>query len=328
MADIKVKDIAKALYEGRIETFSKGTMNEQEATDVVTNAILDVCDCREKFNMNKFMDNKYKVFQILEDVLTEPIQHGIVPQYQEWIDIVNVGYNETYAFKTLDNELFRVGVVANGTHDFHRQRLMNGKLSMSSFALGLKIYEEFHALRTGQVNFTEMINRVKESFDTEIMAMVVGMIQKAYDGLDTKLVVKGTYDETKLLGLIDIVEAKSKKTAVVYGTRTALTNLTGVSELDKVDIRENGYLRIWNGVKCVIIPQSINSKDEFVVDNKTLFVIPDGTKIVKLLMEGEPEVREVDSEEARDDQQFEFAFMQRIQIGIAKSSIYGMYVIQ
>lgn len=328
MADIKVKDVAKALYEGRIETFSKGTMNEKEANDIVTNAILDVCDCREKFTINKFMDNRYKVFQILEDVLTEPIKDGIVPQYQDWIDIVEVGYNETYNFTTLDNELFRVGVVANGTHDFHRQRLMNGRLPMSSFALGLSIYEEFHNLRTGKVNFTNMIDRVKESMDSEIMRMVISMIQMSYNGLDTKLVVKGTYDESKLLGLIDMVEAKSKKKAVVYGTRTALLNLTGASELDKKDIRENGYLRIWNGVKCVIIPQAVNSKDEFIVDNKTLFIIPDGTKIVKLLMEGDPEVREVDSNETRDDQQIEFAFMQRIQIGIAKSSIYGMYVIQ
>lgn len=328
MAELKVKDIAKALYEGRIETFSKGELNEQEGTDIVTNAILEVCDCKEKFNMNKFMDNRYKVFQILEEVLTEPMQNGVVPQYQEWVDIANVGYNETYAFKTLDNELFRVGVVANGTHDFHRQRLMNGRLNMSGFMLGLKIYEEFHALRTGQVNFTEMVSRVRESFDAEIMSMIVKMIQTSYNGLDTKFVVKGSYDETKLLGIVDVVEAKSKKKAVIYGTRTALRNLAGISELDKQDIRENGYLRIWNGIKCVIIPQALDSKDDFIVDNKTLFIIPDGTKIVKLLMEGEPEVREVDSEEARDDQQFEFAFMQRIQIGVAKSSIYGMYVIQ
>lgn len=328
MADIKVKDIARALYEGRIEKFSKGTINEKEATDIVTNAILEVCDCQEKFSMNKFMDNKYKVFQILEDVLVDPVQHGMVPQYQEWIDIVSVGYNETYTFKSLDQDLFRVGVVAGGTHNFHRQRLMNGKLNMTSFSLGLAIYEEFHALRTGQVNFTEMVNKVRESFDVKVMEMVVKMIQESYNALDTKFVVKGSYDASKLLGLVDMVESKSQKTAVIYGTRTALTNLTGVSELDKQDIRENGYLRIWNGIKCVIIPQSINAKEEFVVDNKTIFVIPDGTKIVKLLLEGEPEVRETMDEKENDDQQLQFAFMQRIQIGVAKSNIYGMYVIQ
>lgn len=323
----EIRDIARELYRGNIEKFSGGSIKENEATDMVTNAILDVCGCREKFNMNKFMDNKYKVFQILEEVLTEPMQDGVVPQYQAWMDIQNVGYNETYSFKTLDNELFRVGVVANGTHDFHRQRLMNGKLNMSSFSLGIKIYEEFHALRTGQVNFAQMIDRVKESFDAEIMAMVVSMIQLSYNGLDTKFVVKGSYNETKLLELVDRVEAKSKKNAVIYGTRTALANLTGISELDKVDLREHGYVRMWNGITCIIIPQALNAKDEFVVDNKTLFVIPDGTKIVKLLMEGEPEVRETTSEEERDDQQITFAFMQNIQIGIAKSNIYGMYVI-
>lgn len=328
MSKIEVKDIAKALYEGRIEKFSKGEMNEQEATDIITNAILDVCDCREKFNINKFMDNKYKVFQILEEVLTEPVNNGIVPQYQAWMDIKSVDYNTTYAFKTLDNELFKVGVVADGTHDFHRQRLVGGKLAMTSFSLGIKIYEEFHALRTGQVNFTQMIDRVKESFDSKIMELVVKMIEKSYDGLDTKLVVKGSYDKTKLLGLVDVVEAKAKKKPVIFGTRTALANLDGLSDSDKEDIRNNGYLKLWNGTQCVVIPQALDNNDNFVVNNKTLFVIPDGTKIVKLLMEGDPEVRETTSEEERDDQQIEFAFMQRIQIGIAKSSIYGMYVIQ
>lgn len=323
----EIRDIARELYRGNIEKFSGGAINEKEGTDMVTNAILDVCGCKEKFNMNKFMDNKYKVFQILEEVLTEPVQDGIVPQYQEWMDIQNVGYNETYSFKTLDNDLFRVGVVADGTHDFHRQRLMNGKLSMSSFSLGIAIYEEFHNLRTRKVNFAQMIDRVKESFDAEIMRMVVDMIAKSYDGLDTKFKVKGSYDETKLLEIVDRVEAKSRKKAVIYGTRTALSNLKGLSEADKEDIRNHGCLRMWNGITCIEIPQSLNSKDEFIVDNKTLFVIPDGTKIVKLLMEGEPEVRETTSEEQRDDQQIEFAFMQRIQIGIAKSNIYGMFVI-
>lgn len=327
MAEIKVKDIARALYEGRIEKFSKGEMDEKEATQVITNAILDVCGCREKWNFNKFMDNKYKVFQILEEVLTEPMQLGLVPQYQQWMDIVNVGYNETYTFKKLDNELFRVGVVANGTTDFNRQRLVKGKLAMSSFALGIKIYEEFHALRTGEVDFAEMVNRVKLSFDAQIMKMVVKMIEESYTGLDTKYKVQGSYVEASLLTLIEQVEAKSGKNAVIYGTKSALANLVGVSELDKSDIRENGYLRIWNGIKVVMIPQAVDSNDNLIVSNSTLYIIPDGTKIVKLLMEGEPVVREITDETARDDMQMEYAFMQNIQLGVAKASTYGMYVI-
>lgn len=323
----EIRDIARELYKGNIEKFSGGVINEQEATDMVTNAILEKCGGKKDFSVNKFMDNRYKIFQILQDVLTEPVQNGVVPQYQEWMDVRNVDYNETYNFKVLDNELFRVGVVADGTHDFHRQRLVNGKLNMTGFNLGIAIYTEFHDLRTGQVNFTQMIDRVKESFDTEIMRLVVTMITKAYDGLDTKYKQKGSYDETQLLEIVDRVEAKSRKKAVIYGTRTALSNLKGLSELDKEDIRKHGYVRMWNGITCIEIPQSINSKDEFVVDNKTLFIIPDGTKIVKLLMEGNPEVRETTSEKERDDEQIVFSFMQRIQIGVAKSSIYGMYVI-
>lgn len=329
--NIEVRDIAKALYNGNIHTFSKGTLTEDEANTIITNAILDVCDCKEKFNLNKFMDNRYKVFQILEDVISEPIKQGIVPQYQEWMDIVSVGYNETYSFSVLNNELFKVGMVAGGTHDFHRQRLINGKLNLTSFALGIKIYEEFHNLRTGKINFSQMIDRVIASFDSEIMRMAVTMIQKAHTGLDAKYHIKATYDEAKLIELVERVEAKTNKTAVIYGTRTALANLldsTVIADSDKEDKRNLGHVRIWNGIKVVLIPQVLDAEDEFVVDNKTLFVLPEGTKIVKLLFEGDAEVREVNSEEVRDDQQFEFAFMQRIQLGVAKSSIYGLYEIQ
>ncbi len=330
MAEIKVRDIAKALYNGNIATFSKGAINEQEATDIVTNAILDVCDCREKFNMNKFQANKYKVFEILEDVLSEPVMTGVIPEYNQFADIVSVGYNETYAFKVLDNSLFEVGVVAGGTSDFHRQRLINGRLNLTSFQLGVKIYEEFHALRTGQVNFTQMIDNVKKSFDVKIMNMIAVMMKEAYTSLDAKYLVKSTFDEVKLTELVERVNAKSGKKATIYGTASALTNLLRnhvISESDKEDFRKNGHVTMWNGIKVVKLPQALDANDDFVVDNKTLLVIPDGEKIVKLLMEGDAEVNDRSSEDYRDDQQFEFSFMQRIQIGVAKSSIYGAYEI-
>ena len=77
----------------------------------------------------------------------------------------------------------------------------------------------------------------------------------------------------------------------------------------------------------VEIPQSVNRKDQFMIDNKMLYVIPNGTKIVKLLFEGDVDVVEVTDPAVRKDMQFEYMFMRRIQIGVCRASVYGIYAV-
>ena len=129
--------------------------------------------------------------------------------------------------------------------------------------------------------------------------------------------------------LIQKVEAKSGKQAVVYGTKVALANIkedaAWVAEADKEDVRNMGYVGMFHGAKIVEIPQSLNRKDEFMINDAMLYVIPDGTKIVKLLFEGDIDVIEVADPAVRKDMQFEYMFMRRLQLGVCKSSVYGVY---
>lgn len=133
--------------------------------------------------------------------------------------------------------------------------------------------------------------------------------------------------------MVERVEAKSGKKAVIYGTKSALAKLRTVdgafqsyiSDDDKRDIRNMGYIGNYYGTAVVEIPQSVNRKDDFMIDNKMLYVIPDGTKIVKLLFEGDVDVVEVSDPAVRKDMQFEYMFMRRIQIGVCRASIYGVY---
>jgi hypothetical protein len=58
-----------------------------------------------------------------------------------------------------------------------------------------------------------------------------------------------------------------------------------------------------------------------------IFIIPNGTKIVKLLNEGNAEVFESTDQHARLDNQVEYQFIQRFQLGVLKSNVYGVIVI-
>ena len=138
-----------------------------------------------------------------------------------------------------------------------------------------------------------------------------------------------------MLELIERVEAKTGMKAVIYGTKSALavlrTTATGfnavLADRDKDAISAMGHIGTYFGTDVVEIPQSVNRKDDFMIDNKMLYVIPNGTKIVKLLFEGDVDVVEVTDPAVRKDMQFEYMFMRRIQIGVCRASVYGVYKI-
>lgn len=137
-----------------------------------------------------------------------------------------------------------------------------------------------------------------------------------------------------MVELIERVEAKTGQKATIYGTKAALAKLrTGadgafqayLSDSDKENISKTGRVGDYYGTPVVEIPQSVNRKDEFMLSNKMLYVIPNGTKIIKLLFEGDVDVIEVSDPAVRKDMQFEYMFMRRIQLGVCKASVYGIY---
>lgn len=181
-----------------------------------------------------------------------------------------------------------------------------------------------------RVNFSEWITRLGLSFETKIGEIIVRAIENSYTSLGAKYAVSGAYQEATLIEMVQRIETKSKKSAVIYGTKVALAKLrsdkTGTwSEAEKDEFRTMGYVGNFYGTKVIEIPQSLNRKDEFMLNDKTLYVIPDGTKIVKLLFEGDVDVVETSDNKTRKDMQFEYMFMRRVQVGVCKSSVYGVY---
>ena len=88
-----------------------------------------------------------------------------------------------------------------------------------------------------------------------------------------------------------------------------------------------GHVGKFNGYDVVEIPNFMDNKDQLVLRQDMIFIIPDGTKIVKLLNEGNAEVYEVTDQHNRADHQVEYQFMMRYQLGVLKSNVYGVIVI-
>ena len=326
----EVRDMAYDLYKGRTANFDAESANE-----AIKNIILETAGCKENWDMYKFMENKYKVFSIMREILTPVVAENVLARFESWVDIQDIALGDTKEFEVMNQDLFEIGIVADGTSELRRQNLVHGKIQMTSFQLGAKLYTEFDDFRRGRVDFAEWIARLGKSFEVKIGEFIVRAIESSYSVLGAKFAKTGAFDDAEMLKIVERVEAKTGMKAVIYGTKSALAKLRTtangfqavLADRDKDAISAMGHIGTYFGTDVVEIPQSVNRKDDFMIADNMLYVIPNGTKIVKLLFEGDVDVVEVTDPAVRKDMQFEYMFMRRIQIGVCKASVYGIYKI-
>lgn len=331
MAELTVKDVAVALYKGDVkERFGR---SEEDANNLIRKAVLKAAGCENKWDHYMFQQNKYMVFKLLSEVLDEIVGEQVMKQYEAWVDFRNVALGDTIEFKVPNQELFNVGIVADGVDNLRRQRIMHNKIAMNGFQLGVKIYEEFMMFQLGRIDWADMINRVAKSVENALMRIIVKGIENAYVPTgNEKYGFAGTYNDDEVLRVAENVQAKTGLKPVIYGSKSALANLRKSSsalwsDAEKEEVRNMGHVGKFNGYDVVEIPNFMDNNDELVLKQNMLFIIPDGCKIVKLLNEGQAEVLEVNEQHARADQQIEYQFMTRYQLGVLKSSVYGVIVI-
>lgn len=142
----EVRDMAYDLYKGRTANFDAESANE-----AIKNIILETAGCRENWDMYKFMENKYKVFSIMREILTPVVAENVLARFESWVDIQDIALGDTKEFEIMNQELFEIGLVADGTSELRRQNLVHGKIQMTSFQLGAKLYTEFDDFRRGNL---------------------------------------------------------------------------------------------------------------------------------------------------------------------------------
>ena len=331
MDALTVKDVAIALYKGNVQT--KFGRSEDEANQLIRKAVLKAAGCENGWDSYLFQHNKHLVFKLLSEILEEVVGEQIMQQYENWVDFRSVALGDTIEFRVPNKDLFEVGIVADGTDNLRRQRIMHGKVAMQSFQLGIKIYEEYMMFVMGRIDWADMVNRVAKSVENALMRIIVKGIETAYVPVgNEKYGFAGTYSDDEVLRVAENVQAKTGLKPVIYGSKSALANLRKSSaalwsEAEKEEVRRAGHVGMFNGYEVVEIPNFMDKDDNLVLNQNMLFVIPEGTKIIKLLNEGNAEIYEVTDQHARADQQIEYQYMSRWQLGVLKSNVYGVIVI-
>lgn len=320
---IKLTDLQKLAldtYNGSVEKYSK-----VEAEGAIRNAVIDACG--GEWNYFSFNKNKWDVYQIISEVLSVGLGELLIDKFDGFAEVRDTQLGDTIEFIIEDKSLFRVATIADGNVDIRRQKLYNGKLAIATEKLAIKIYEEFDRFISGRINWSTMVDRVQLSYAHEVSLRIYNAIYGAYDTLVAPYQVSGTFDETKLVDAIAHVEAATGQKAVVFGTKKALSKITSTtpSEGMKDQLNLLGHYGMFKGTDLMELPQAHKpGTSVFAVADDFLLVIPNGEKIVKVILEGDVYIYDTEAG-ARNDEQIEFFFGRKVGIGVLKADNFAIY---
>lgn len=329
MSDYKaIVDLGIDLIEGTVTKFSN-----KEANETLRKAILDVIGCEDgKYNFKKFRANKIAVFEILEEILDVRIEEGIKNQFDRFVDYRSVKHGDKLAFRRKNKDLFEISTIAGGTNNLQRQRLTDSSFTIETGWEGVKIYEELERFLAGQVDWVDMIDKVEESFASRIATRIYEALKAAYSALTAPYSFTGTFDLDTFNKIVDHVQAATGRQPLVIGTRAAVSKVepkyvnTGGLNLDQRN--KDGYFKTVDGITFSVIPQAhIAGTDTFAIDDDFLLILPDGNeKLIKLVVEGETLIKEVEGQSNADDSQ-EYTVRKKYGVGAVASTKYGVFIL-
>lgn len=322
-----LKTLALDIYKNKVKTFTKEDGTVIDAND----ALRQLFDAKTGGDRSYRAFNKIKdeFFEILEVLITEGTSTISREVFKDIMVFKDTAYGEKPEFIAETPELFDVSVVAASNDNIRRERVFNNHIPTVAFDLELKTYTEYDAFMLGRIDLNALIDKVIASFNKRVAEKIGEVFSKAYDNISVAelKVTHTTVDEAKLLELCE----KVGEGAVIYGSKLALSKIPSIASyvVDSDDVRNVGYVRQFKGVKCVEL-ENVYNKDtkSFAIANDTLFVIPNGDKIIYGGFEGDAYVIDnLDNPTARLDRQLELTYVRRLHLGIGVTNRYGAYKI-
>ena len=322
----------------------------KEANKKIVEKFMSVIGCNAsstKAEIRKAIKrNQQVLFDLIEEVVPNLLQTGWqeTPFFNEFVEIKNIDIGDKNVFYTEDDTLLTVSKVSGNHWDIDRQRLGKGaSFSVETSWYGIGVYSEYERLLTGAEDFATFVNKLYEAVDRYINESIYQAMLSASEQLpggtdgNGQWVKTGALDaaeKTKFLQLIEDVQMATGMEVVIMGTKTALSRLEAMQDINWIseDMRvarnTTGKIGYWEGIRLVEIKQGfkLNDTTAKLVDDKQLLIMPVGeNKFIKVVNEGQPEMRQVNDNTFHQDMTYDYRYMWKMGVGIQINLLFGVY---
>lgn len=302
--------------------------DEVSGQDALRNAIKDALG--GKYDVYSWQKHKYDVFEIISTAIDAVMPTLLTTQFDGIADIRTVALGDKPLFEVQDPRAIRVGRVAAGANDMRRQTITNKSFTIETEWFGAAVYAEFDQFMAGDIDWNALVDRVADAFVQHIQATIGDALTKSYTMLDAKDKVEGSANLDKLIELAQRIKTKSNHEVALYGTKAALSKIADMANVQlysgsmKDELNTNGFLGVVRGLKLIEIPQAFKvNSDEFALDDTKVLVLPEGEKIIGVVMEGDSRTIEPENT-SRNDLQMGFETQEKLGVSVLQLKVYGM----
>lgn len=314
-------------YKGHVA----GNYSVGDTQEALRKALVDANGGSTKLDIKAIRDGKCnQVFAIVEELVNVIHEEGLKGDefFMNMVEDRNMALGDSNKFHIERECLFAVADIAEGTQGVRRQRIEAGQdITVNTQLRAIKIYEELNRVLASRIDFNKFVDLVGKSFTKQELDATYDAFVGMFKKLKAPYTETGSFDEDKLLDLIDHVEASTGETAVIVGTRKALRKIKTaiVSDSAKEEMYAMGHFGRFNGTELVAVKQRHKSgSDDFILDDNVLYVFAGDTKPIKRVTEGDVTML-MGTPMTNADMSQEFLMMKRTGIAVIFDRDFGVY---
>jgi hypothetical protein len=262
-----------------------------------------------------YRKNKNILFELIEEVVELNLPKVVFENMKEFAEIKTFAHGDKPYFKrkqsALRGKTFVTRAAVGGVYEAFKLSSEVIHVNTQSYGGAAQIgLEEF---LEGSVDFAELIDIIMVGFEQAVYKEVINtMIALSTNGIANyqggitnalpanNIVTAAGWAPVQFNNLISIARAYGEP--VIFMSQQFAYNVKPdsgwfVSDIDREEIRNNGYVGRYNGARIVVLPQSFydvsNTATQAVVPAGYAWIIPAGDdKPVKVAFEGETVVEE------------------------------------
>ncbi len=313
-------------------------INVEKADEKIRNKFLEIFEIENVDKINEHVWNRHfdEIYEVIEQVLniTIPDAWNNSTFYQELVEIKNGALDQKNEFIVNDASTLIVSRFSGNHWDIDRQKLPVGRVfSLATEWYGVMIYDEWERFMKGITSVVQMFTAIREAFQRAIDEHIYSAFNGAGTYLPTQFKESGSFNKLTLLNLAIRVQTAAGRAVRFAGTRQALAKLEGavenawVSNEMKNEKNRLGYLKVWEGYNTIEIPQTFNHGTyDFKSPDNIIYIIPVGSKFIKLWFEGRTRVRQLDQYQ-NPDQTISVQAQTKMGVGVVFDAVFGEYEI-
>lgn len=290
--------------------------------------------------------NQQVLFDLIEEVVPNMLQSGWQnnPFFNEYVEVRNIDLGDQNVFYTEDNTILSVSKVSGNHWDIDRVKLGKGKtFSVETSWYGIAVYEEMEKVMTGISDFARFVAKIYEAVDRFVNESIYQAFVSAAEQLPGGAGGAGQWVKTGTLNagakdafmtLIEDVQMATGMECVILGTKVALSKLEGMQDINWVSSEmkneryTTGMLGYFEGVPLVEIKNGfrLNDTSKRLVNDQQLFIMPVGdNRFVKVVNEGQPEMRQVQDNTTNLDMTYDYRYMFKMGVAVQIGLMFGVW---